>query len=197
MYRTVKGALGTWRALDRSMLLDERSLATARADVLRWPLIAVALACLGWLPGALLFPLVIHLVAGPVPTAVFTHFGISFSISGVIALTYSFFGVEYVVLTALYPRFLEDAPDLKSAVTKELGGIARRSAPFYLFAALLPLLAALGLVLSGEAHVGSALRALLVAFIALGMAGFALALGANHFFTSIVNVLTKHAKKSA
>jgi hypothetical protein len=138
--------------------------------------------------------MLIDRLAGPVPAPVFGRFALSFGLSGVIAFTYAFFAVQYVVLSAVYPRLLLEA-DLEAAVARELPMMRRASPVFYLLAALIPLAAALGLIAMGGEQ-GALARALLVSFIALGMAGFGLALAANHLFSSTFHVLVKYARRA-
>ena len=45
----------------------------ARRIALSWPRWAAASACLGWLPGGLIFPIVLALFSGPLPWAVAVH----------------------------------------------------------------------------------------------------------------------------
>lgn len=193
LFRTIAPALRTWRALSRG-LVPPAELAQERRAMLRWPLRAVGLACLGWLPGAVLFPWVIDLAAGPVGPGVFGQFALSFTISGVIALTYSFFAAQYTVLCVLYPRFgLEAATP--EVVAGELAQITRSAPFFYWLAALIPLGTAMGLLALTPTAGLTVARLLLVSFIALGIAGFGLALAANHLFSSAVHVLAQHARR--
>src|SRR5262249_31794918 len=90
---------------------DDDAAARARREALRLPLWAVLVSCLGWLPGGVLFPLLIDRRAGPVAGEVFARFVVSFTISGLIALTYSFLATQYVVLRVLYPSLWSEADD--------------------------------------------------------------------------------------
>jgi len=49
-------------------------------------------------------PFALDRTAGPIDAEVYAHFMISFTISGLIALTYSLLGVQFLVLRVLYPR---------------------------------------------------------------------------------------------
>src|SRR5262249_18069041 len=116
---------------------------------------------------------------------VFGHFLVSFTISGLIALTYSVFGTQLVVLRGLYPRFWTDAQNLRSQARQELGLLGSRLAFFQLLAGLIPLTRAALLVGVGPEQFSPAsyqtFRLLVTALIALGMAGFGLALSASGF----------------
>src|SRR5205823_3723977 len=67
----------------------------------RW---GVALALVGWLPGGVIFPLAIDAWAGGVGANVFGHFALSFALSGLIAITYSYLGIQFVTVRGIYPR---------------------------------------------------------------------------------------------
>ena len=81
----------TWLGLARSELADDSEIEHIRRRVLWAPFLVVLLSCFGWLPGGLIFPWALHLLAGPVSAAIFGHFLISCTLSGLIALTYSVF----------------------------------------------------------------------------------------------------------
>jgi eukaryotic-like serine/threonine-protein kinase len=116
----------TNRALGRGQVVGGAQMAAVRRGVLGWPLWAVAVSCLGWLPGGLLFPLAISFFAGPVGIDVFGHFAVSFTVSGLIALTYSFFAVQFIVLRVLYGRLWVDGQDFGAAARAELGALGPR-----------------------------------------------------------------------
>jgi hypothetical protein len=111
---------------------------------------------------------------------VFFHFLFSFTISGLIALTYSFFGVQYVTLRVFYSRLWYDAQDFRSRARLELAGVARKLWWFQLFSGAIPLLGAILLVSGGEETSDRTFRVLVTGLIGLGMAGFALAVQANN-----------------
>src|SRR4029077_3682008 len=111
VYRLVAPAFRAVRGLDRSVPIDAAEVANVRRQILKLPAWALGLSCLGWLPGGLVFPLGIHLMAGPIDPAVYGHFLISFTMSGLIALTYTFFGIQLMVLRVIYPQLWVDAQD--------------------------------------------------------------------------------------
>jgi serine/threonine protein kinase len=182
LFRQVAPAFRAQRQLIRTGAGDDAQLATIRRQVLSWPRWVIGVSCLGWLPGGLLFPLGIDLMNGPVAGAVFGHFLVSFVISGLIAVTYSYFGVQFVVLRVLYPQLWVDAHDLPKQVPHELRVSDSRSWLFQLLAGSIPLAAAVLMVVGGPEVAGAPMfRLLVTALILLGMAGFGLALWANHF----------------
>jgi len=128
----------------------------------------IGLALLGWLSGGVVFPLVIHLRVGASAT-MFAHFLLSFTLSGLIALVYSYFGAQYVILRGLYYRFAH-ADQSSSEIRAEQNQTLRWIGFFQVLAALVPLTGAiLLLVLAGELSV--AFRLLVVGLITAGMFG--------------------------
>jgi hypothetical protein len=104
-------AFRLWPELAGPAIADRDRVTAVRRRVLTWPMWVVTLSCLGWVPGGLIFPAAVSLVAGHVGLDVFGHFLISFTVSGLIALTYSFFGVQYAALRIFYPKLWTDAAD--------------------------------------------------------------------------------------
>ena len=113
--------------------------------------------------------------AGPLGLADAVHFLLSFVISGLIAATYAYFGVQLVVLTALYPRMWCDPTGARQQASQELAGLAARLKRFQLLAVLIPLLGAVLLVTAGPERLSLTFRLLVTSLIVLGLAGFALA----------------------
>jgi serine/threonine protein kinase len=163
--------------LDGTERVDPAEVTRLRQLVLRAPLLSVMLACLGWLPGGIIFPLAIHLFAGPIELAVFGHFLVSFTISGLIATSYSFFGLQAFVLRILYPRLWVDPQKPRQQARQELRSIEHRLRVFQFAAGLIPLSgAALMISVSSAEHMTLLFRLLVVGLIGLGMAGFGFAL---------------------
>ena len=98
------------RALTRGEPVDQEQLARARRRVINLPWWVVVVCGTGW---ALCIPVFLYrLEAGPEPlkAMVYAHLPISFAISGMIATTHGFFGVELLSQRLLYPVFFHDAP---------------------------------------------------------------------------------------
>jgi serine/threonine protein kinase len=170
------------------------AVAAARRRALRLPTWCVILSCVGWLPGAVLFPLGINYLAGPLDSDVFPHFLISFTIAGLIALTYSFFGAQYLALRVLYPMLWTEARDLRGTARAELAGLERRLAWFQALAVLIPLAAAVLMVGIGpeefsEGHYRT-FRVLVTALIALGMAGLGVTMQVSRRLHETLTALT-------
>ncbi len=165
------------KRLDGPERLDAEEVTRQRRLALRVPILSVVISCLGWLPGGVIFPLTIHLFAEPVSPEVFGHFLVSFTISGLIATTYSYFGMQAFVLRILYPRLWVDPQRPRLQARQELRSIERRLRVFQFAAGLIPLSgAALMIGVSSADHMTLLFRFLVVGLIGLGMAGFGAAL---------------------
>ena len=121
----------------------------ARRTILRLPIWCVALACAAWLPGGLVFPLFIDRMAGPLDGGIIEHFLICCTISGLIALTYSYFAAQFIVLRFYYPMLWLDAPDVKATARAELAGRDLQMTWFQTLAVLIPLVAAVLMIAVG------------------------------------------------
>jgi eukaryotic-like serine/threonine-protein kinase len=164
-----------WQRLRADEPLDAETVVLTRRRLLALPGWAMALSALGWLPGGVLFPLGIYLLAGECDGAVFSHFLVSFTISGLIALTYSVFGTEYVVLRVLYPRWRLDGQEFRQRAREELGPLTGRLGLLQLLAGLIPLMGAVLMVGVGPDEFAGGYRGfrlLVTLLIGLGMFGF-------------------------
>ncbi len=161
----------------RSSGLDAAQL---RRRIVTLPVWIVGLGALGWIPGGIVFPLALHVSAGPVNAAIFGHFLTDFTLSGLIAVTYSYFGAETILLRVLYPRYLIGQPRPREAARNDLRGVPRRIRMAQVLAAIIPLVAAILIVLMGpvEQEGDEMFRFLVVAVIDLGMIGFSFSLTA-------------------
>ncbi len=145
-----------------------------RKRIASLPVWIVSLGAVGWLPGALLFPLGIDLLAGPLAISTYGHFAIDFVLSALIAITYAYFGAEAILLRVLYPRFLVGQPHPRRTAAQELRGVPRRMQLAQIVAAIIPLLAAILIVLiePAEPKQFAMFRFLVTVLITLGMFGF-------------------------
>jgi hypothetical protein len=170
-------ALPFVRRIQRSEISDQQ-LQAIRRRVTTFPLWLVAISCLGWLPGGILFPTVLHITSGPLPTDVFGHFVIDFAISGLIALSYSYFAVETILLSVLYPRLLVGQPRPRETARHELRGVRLRVRVAQVAAGIIPLAGAALLVAVGPDEVTSygMFRVLVMLLIGVGMLGFCLSI---------------------
>lgn len=164
-----------------------------RARVLSLGNWILALALIGWIPGGIFFPFTLNLLAGPVPWKVFGHFILSFTLSGLIALVYSYLGVQYVVLRALYPRLTHgdqtpaDTEREHHSLVGQLGGIQ-------VLAAFVPLAGALLLVALAPAEFTLVFRLLVTALIGAGLLGLGAAVSAVGYLRKLALLLTGSAE---
>jgi serine/threonine protein kinase len=163
-----------WLALGGSIPPPPDKVSAARRRALRVPLWVVALSCVGWLPGAVLFPVAISHQNGAAFLTLFGQFLISLTISGLIALTYSFFATQFIALRILYPMLWTDAHEVRATTRAELAGLDSRLTWFQGLAVLIPLAAAVLMVGVGPEEFREGYRTfrlLVTALIALGMLG--------------------------
>jgi serine/threonine protein kinase len=164
----------------------------SRRRALSLPLWMVVIACIGWLPGGVFFPAAISYFDGPLSIGLFSRFIISFTLSGLIALTYSFFGLEFVVLRILYPYFWPNVRDIQQVISQEIRPHDTRLKVFQLLAGVIPLAGAFLLVVVGpEVSSGRGFRLLLTGLIVLGMVGFGVAMWVNQVLSLTLAVLTR------
>ncbi len=160
---------------------NRQQIDAARRIVVSWPKWAGGIACLCWMPGGLVFPLVLTIVSGRLPLDAWVHLLISFVLSGLIAATYSMYFVEWITLCVAYPELWCDRQGFRATAAAEL-----RSVPFYLrllqvMAGLIPLIGALtgavAMLSAGPQNSeNQAFTVLVIGLIILGMAGFPLAM---------------------
>jgi serine/threonine protein kinase len=148
--------------------------------------------CFGWLPGGIIFPLVIHFGAEPLSWDTFIHFFISFFLSGLIAVTYCYLGTQYVVLRVLSPKlagpFILCTRNSEAMAQRQT---LRRLALFQVLSGVIPLVGALLMIVSGPAVYGDfGFRLLLAALIVLGMIGFTLAMQITRYLTQVLAIMS-------
>jgi serine/threonine protein kinase len=186
-------AVRLWRQLARFEPAPVEQIDAVRRRMLSWPTWAVSISCAGWLPGGLLFPLCIHFLSEPIQFSEWAHFVVSFTLSGLIALTYSYLGAQYLVLRVLYPRFWADPGKLRTTMNAELGPRVSPRRRVQLLAGSIPLAGALLIVGFGpesfDARNYQTFRLLLAVLIVMGMAGFAVAMTASTRLDQIMAVL--------
>ena len=130
--------------------------------------------------------------ASPITATSYVHFVISFTTSGLIALTYSYFAAQVVALRVFYPGFWVSPQGVRAKISEELGERPPRLWLFQLLAGVIPLTGAILLLVAGpEVLSGWMFRVLGIGLILLGMAGFGLAVLANQFLSQTLSVLTR------
>ncbi|MCB0405917.1 MAG: serine/threonine protein kinase [Bdellovibrionales bacterium] len=187
---------GIWSQPRTRVFLGPERLALLRAHVLQLPRWLILITSFGWLPGALYFPACLAWIAGPLPTDVFLHFAVSFALSWLIALTYSYLGTKFVALRVLYPKLWTGTGKIRETAAKELPTHWWRAQTFFFLAGLVPLSAA-GLVLifapgAPSAAIFQSLRHLLLFLLALGLIGLVLSVRATAVLAQTLHALTGH-----
>jgi len=139
-------------------------------DVGRW---GIGLAVVGWLPGGILFPLVIDHFGGEggLSRSQYVHFLISFVLSGIVGMVYSYYGILYVVLRGLYPYLWNPERFHIATAAAELSRGTRFFGLFMVLANLIPLSGAILLIVFGESEMTLGFRLLVSGLIGVGMAG--------------------------
>ena len=100
-------------------------------------------AAVGWFPGAIMFPLLLGWFAGKdLPPQDSLHLFVSFLIAGMIATTYSYAIVLYIVVCHGYRACWQTASRYRDRVRYELFGSQRRIRRVAILAGVLPLAAA-------------------------------------------------------
>jgi eukaryotic-like serine/threonine-protein kinase len=160
---------------ERLELLAGRRIGEAagqvRRDTLRFGYRGNFFAFVGWVPGAILFPTLLHVLDGPLPAHDFAHFLISFALSGLVGMVYSYYGIQFVILRAVYPHVGD--PDTFDAdrARDELARGTRWLEPFLVLATLIPLTGAILLIAFADGIMSREFRWLVAGLIVLGMGG--------------------------
>jgi serine/threonine protein kinase len=189
VYRATAQPFWVWRQLRQGRTIAAESVDAARLRLLKLPGYTCILAIIGWGPGAILFPWLLDLLAGPVGWPIYGHFVISFAISGLIALTYSYFAVNFMVLRGLYPRLWSDAHDFTQKARLELRGRKKVLKYFQWLAGAIPCAGAmLALGVQSDISHYQTFRVLVICLIALGLLGFSIANMAHDCLSRILSV---------
>ncbi|MEX2171971.1 MAG: serine/threonine-protein kinase [Pirellulales bacterium] len=162
----------TWKRLHGSELIDPAEVALARRAMLRVPLWLLALGIIGWIPGGILFPTLIHLYRGPLDPSVFLHFATSFTLSGLIAIAYSLCGLQFLALRIMYPRMWVDATNFRPIAREELASTPWRLWLIDVLAGSIPSLAAVVLLLTGGDSMNFPFRLMIICLLVAGTIGF-------------------------
>lgn len=177
-----------WTKLERGESIAEGEVETARRQALQLPSTVAVLTAVGWFPGGILFPLLIHFMASPLPPKIWVYFLVSFFMSGLIALAYSLCGVQFVVLRSIYPRMWRNVRSYSDTARIELAPMNARLWYIFVLAGSIPLLAAiLTLSLADES---ASYRGLVIAMIILGWIGFEVSRTVVRDLSQVISALT-------
>ncbi|TWT35303.1 Serine/threonine-protein kinase PknF [Posidoniimonas corsicana] len=172
-----------WKRLKAAQRVSEEEVARARRRAVALPYWMLGIAAAGWLPGGILFPwLLDRLLEAPVSGQVYAAFLMSFTLSGLIAVAYSFCGLQILALHVLYPRMWVDPTNFHEVARRELANTPFRLSLINVLSFAIPLFAGLVVLappaviafLDGEKVVTEPIgvRLLLMGLIVLGLAGF-------------------------
>lgn len=197
VYRAVIPTFRLRRRLLSSEKLTAEEAQQARQQALRLPLWVVLMSCVGWFPCCVVFPLGIALLSEPLSLSMVGHFLFSFTVSGLIAATYAYFGIQFFVVRILYPYLWVDPDEPRVQMSEELHSVENRQRVFQFLAGLIPLSGAVLVLLVGPSEEFSVLfRALVVGLLVLGMAGFGAALMISSQVSQTIAVLVGHSERT-
>ncbi|MEO2036104.1 MAG: serine/threonine-protein kinase [Planctomycetaceae bacterium] len=136
------------------------------------------IGALGWIPGIVVFPFGLWFTAGVDLREAFVHFTLNFVTSALLAMTYSYLGMSWLVTSVSWPRHWLFPRQFDSrAVSRELGHFSGGLKQARLAAAVVPLLSCILLILSTHVEAPNFLhhfdqfRLLLILLIGLGLFG--------------------------
>ncbi len=147
----VRRILKNWRVLKSGERLPDGEAAIVRGKVLRLPRWIAWLSAFGWFPGGVIFPVALALTTPVIELQVAAHFLVSFFFSGMIALAYSWCGVQFIVLRGFYPvLWQDDARNFIETARQELKPVPKQLNRIELLAVLIPLVAAIVTLMLGN-----------------------------------------------
>lgn len=82
---------------------DPRSINSFRRQILKLPFWGMLMSSLGWLPSAIVYPIAITVQSGQIEHSVLLHLLTSFTLSWLIALSYSFLLHQFLILRFVFP----------------------------------------------------------------------------------------------
>jgi hypothetical protein len=131
----------------------------------------VVIVCLiMWITAGIVFPISMHLTVHDLPTEFFVHFLLSQTLCGLIAVSYPYFSLSYVVMRAIYPAFLANT-ELTAEDARQLTQLNFWLGIALILAGVIPFLSIFLILVLGSAN-KLALEVLSVA----GLAGVVLAI---------------------
>jgi hypothetical protein len=147
-WNMIRFAQGYRRVVARQVVPRGR-LRWLRARLLRLPRQFMIASAVGWFPGVVLFPWLLGRFGQPPSTSDWFHYGISFTIAGLIATTYSYAIVLYVVVCQGYRACWQTASRYRHRARYELAGMQQRISRVSILVGVLPLAAAVLLLAIG------------------------------------------------
>jgi len=107
---------------------DPLSINSFRVQSLKLPFWGMVMSCLGWIPSALVYPITINYLSGAIESSVLFHLLTSFTLSWLVALSYSFLLQQFLVLRFVYPFkwSVDESPSSKARLELSRGLIWAR-----------------------------------------------------------------------
>lgn len=177
-----------WRGIESSGTMRGQDIDKLRSRSLYLGSWTIWLALAGWLPGGLIFPLAIDQLAGPIGWRIYAHFALSFTLSGLIALIYSHFGIQFIVLRVFYPQLGNADTHSRESVRAELDHATRWLPWFQGLATVVPLVGAI-LLLFAVTEMTLEFKLLVISLIFVGGVGVFIALAVNQYLNQVVRAL--------
>jgi serine/threonine protein kinase len=182
-----------WRLLHRGKETTAPVLTAARQRSVVMPVWGSVISLAGWLPGAVMFPAMLYFASDAAPLGTLLHIFLLYTLSGLIALTYTYFAAEFVDLRIGYLMFLMHESQPRHTARRELRGVDRRLRAFQLLAGAIPLFATMLVALAGPRQGDAStlvFQLLMIAVLLLSGVGFSVALLAAQTFHQTLAALT-------
>ena len=133
----------------------------------------VVIVCLTmWITAGIVFPISMQLTVRDLPTEFFVHFLLSQTLCGLIAVSYPYFSLSYVVMRAIYPAFLANS-ELTAEDTRQLNQLNFWLGIALILAGVIPFLSIFLILVLGS---GTGNKLALEVLSAAGLAGVVLAI---------------------
>jgi hypothetical protein len=175
--------LRAWPQAAARLPTGREQIDEGRRIAVSWPFWGCAIACICWIPGGIVFPTVLTLASRSLELSQWIHLLVSFTLSGLIAATYSMYLVQWLSLCVVYPRLWYDRQHFLSTAAVELRTVPRYLWFLQVMAGLIPSIAAVLLIWNSipdpsiptPEHANQSFQLLAIGLIILGSAGFPLA----------------------
>ncbi len=141
--RIIMPVVHAWRQAAARLPEDRQLIDRGRRIATTWPWWAGAIACICWIPGGIVFPIVLTLASKPLALEHWVHLIISFTLSGLIAATYSIYLVQWMALCVIYPRLWYDRQRFRAIAASELRVVPKTLRVLQTMAGLIPSFAAI------------------------------------------------------
>jgi eukaryotic-like serine/threonine-protein kinase len=166
---------------------EQLTWARRRALSIGWIIAAIGVG--EWLVAGIVFPMLLHLLAGSFSPRGYLHFFLSLAACGLIAAAFPYLGTTRLALRVIYPGLLANSTPDDPAEQRELHAIPQQAGWYLFLAAIVPLVAVgLVIVTVDEGRFWSAL------LIVAGVAALVAAYFTYRGITSDVEALTIAAR---